>query len=52
MSNIIIIEEQKIKYTREQLIMLGLEMLIELDKINKIFDDVFKKCEQDLLDKQ
>lgn len=50
MSNIIIVEEHKQKYTREQLVMLCLEMRIELDKIKKILDDVCEKCEQDLLD--
>lgn len=36
------------KYTREELMVLFDQMMIELDKIDSILDECFKKCQEQL----
>lgn len=43
------ISDIKIPKTREECIELAKLAILELEKINKILDEVFAKCEQDLL---
>ncbi len=45
---IVIVRPVEKKYTREDLMILFDQMMIELDKINSILDECFKKCQEQL----